>query len=269
MQGSYVGGDRSNAYLLELAQTSEDRLVGRVERLRVDAAGQWHQAGASLEGEFDGEAAVLILRPTDFSDLPLVLWIRQIPGGGLTAIGEGVGVGGVPLALSEGGRSQFETLAAGLAPVSPLAPSSTADPLLAASCGCSEQKKARAAEATRKFTIQVDLLVDGMEEAMQAAQLHRHEIQRLAGHGAVELRPGLAALEIALQKVRTSFDRDLGDAETACRQRAPMPGVPMPPEAEQWNAACERLADKAVRYRVEMGGLESDMRELEAASAAR
>ena len=175
----------------------------------------------------------------------------------------------MPLALSEGGRPQFETLAAGLVPMSPLAPSSIADPLVAASCGCSEEKKVRAAEATRKFAIQVALLVDGMEEATEAAQLHRQEIQRLAGHSAVELGPSLAALEIALQKVRTSFDRDLSDAETACRQRAPMPGVPMPPEAEQWNAACERLADKAVRYRVEMGGLESDMRELEATSAAR
>jgi hypothetical protein len=87
--GGYIGVRGDRAYLVRLRTADGDRLTGRVERLRVDADGRLQRRSAELTRPFDGNAEGFLLRPADFSDLPLILSL-QTSGDGLVAIGEGL-----------------------------------------------------------------------------------------------------------------------------------------------------------------------------------
>src|SRR5262245_9685731 len=153
-----------------------------------------------------------------------------------TFLGRGLG-----LAIALGAAAGPQRTAGQVYPVSPQT----------ASCGCSEEKMARVAEATRKFSAEVDDLVHRMTEATTEAETHRGELPALTW------------------KAEAALASDLASAETACRQRAPMPGVAMPQEARVWYAACDRLADSARRYRTAMRDMEAELHTPEGPDQAR
>ena len=84
--------------------------------------------------------------------------------------------------------------------------------------------------------------------------------------GLAELDESVEALATAFRAAQWPLNRNVDESLEACRQRAPMPGVPMPAEALEWDVACDLLASTATQYCAQLSRFEMGLAVLRAAA---
>jgi hypothetical protein len=88
--GIYVAASERQATLVQLVQTPDGRLTGRVEEMSVQAQGQIKDDVSPLEGAASGHDLTLSSKPVSF--LPGLSMTGRVAGGALTLAGQGVNV---------------------------------------------------------------------------------------------------------------------------------------------------------------------------------
>jgi hypothetical protein len=187
-------------------------------------------------------------------------------------------------ALTSKGVHRLDTPHDQLSLPQPYAAANSSPANSASACGCSEEKKAKVAEATRRFSVRAAALSAEMAAMTATSRSYRWLLrvyetaiqEERASNSAVGVtgfggksaasRPSASAsvmaLWVSMQRAEWSVSRRVVEALRACSDRAPMPGVAMPPEVQEWDLDCEELERAADIYFSVLDDLKADLRRL-------
>jgi hypothetical protein len=285
---TYVGANGDRAVLLQLEPRDSDLVRGWIESIGFDEKGRLALAEGRIAGHMRAGGGTLFVGPLLYAPMPLALSVGAA-GEDLVFQGDGDSPWSKPLLLKHGTVDQFGDEVRGLASRIPsrLDPSTAPiavvppDPAVdvssaygASACECSEEKRTHVAEATHRFSLEIAALSAEMAAMTATSRSYRRALRTLdtashdewasglvgSGPNASSAITAVRALWITLETAQGPVSRRVAEALRACRERAPMPGIAMPPEAQEWDRDCETLAQTAGAYASALNDLTAEVR---------